>query len=52
MLHLQACAGFYAYFVVMATNGFYPTRLFGLRAHWDNQLINDVEDVFGQQWVR
>ena len=28
------------------------TRLFGLRAHWDTKLINDVEDVFGQQWVR
>ncbi len=48
---IQASAGFYTYFVIMAENGFLPDRLVGLRAAWDNRVINDLEDSYGSQWV-
>lgn len=35
----------------MAQNGFMPSRLFGIRAVWDNEVINDLEDSYGQEWV-
>ena len=49
---IQASAGFYTYFVIMAENGFLPNRLVNLRADWDSQTVNDLEDSYGQQWVR
>lgn len=48
---MQATAGFFTYFVIMAENGFWPTDLLNLRFMWDNKYINDVEDSYGQQWV-
>ena len=36
----------------MAENGFMPLDLLGLRAAWDSNAINDLEDYYGQQWVR
>ena len=48
---IQASAGFYTYFVIMAENGFLPDRLVGLRAQWDNPNVNSLEDSYGQQWV-
>ncbi|XP_072049011.1 sodium/potassium-transporting ATPase subunit alpha-2-like [Amphiura filiformis] len=47
---MQASAGFYTYFVIMAENGFLPDRLPNLRADWDDQTINNLEDSYGQQW--
>merc|ERR1711990_947083 len=32
---IQASAGFFVYFVIMAENGFFPKRLLGLRRAWD-----------------
>lgn len=49
---LQACAGFFTYFVVMSENGFWPTRLLGLRRGWDSRVISDLQDSYGQEWVR
>jgi len=49
---IQASAGFFTYFVIMAENGFMPLDLFGLRAAWDSNAVNDLEDYYGQQWVR
>jgi len=49
---IQASAGFFTYFVIMAENGFMPLDLLGLRAAWDLNAINDLEDYYGQQWVR
>lgn len=49
---LQAFAGFFAYFVIMAENGFFPLRLIGIRREWDAAAINDLKDSYGQEWVR
>jgi len=48
---IQASAGFFTYAVIMAENGFRPSRLLGLRAGWDSRAVNDLEDSYGQQWT-
>jgi sodium/potassium-transporting ATPase subunit alpha len=48
---IQASAGFFVYFVIMAENGFLPADLFGLRRAWDSIAINDLEDSYGQEWT-
>merc|ERR1711860_353297 len=48
---IQASAGFFVYFVIMAENGFLPMDLFGLRKSWDSIAINDLEDSYGQEWT-
>lgn len=48
---IQASAGFFTYFVVLAENGFLPLDLMGLRIFWDNRFLNDLEDSYGQEWV-
>ena len=48
---IQAAAGFFTYFVIMAENGWFPERLVGLRSEWDSSQINDLEDSFGQEWT-
>ena len=48
---IQASAGFFVYFVIMAENGFLPSKLFGLRRSWDSIGINDLEDSYGQEWT-
>ena len=49
---IQALAGFFTYFVIMGENGFWANRLIGIREKWDNPAVNDVEDSYGQEWVR
>ena len=48
---VQASAGFFAYFFVMAENGFLPLQLFGIRQQWDTKAINDLLDSYGQEWT-
>jgi len=48
---IQASAGFFVYFVILAENGFRPMKLFGIRKEWDSQAINDLEDSYGQEWT-
>jgi sodium/potassium-transporting ATPase subunit alpha len=48
---MQASAGFFTYFVIMAENGFWPKYLFGIRRQWDSKAINDLQDSYGQEWV-
>lgn len=48
---IQAAAGFFAYFVIMAECGFLPPDLFGLRSDWDSKAVNDLRDSYGQEWV-
>merc|ERR1712168_1351055 len=48
---IQASAGFFVYFVIMCENGFWPSRLFGLRRSWDDKGLNDMEDSYGQEWT-
>jgi sodium/potassium-transporting ATPase subunit alpha len=49
---IQASAGFFTYLVIMADNGFWPSRLLGLRKSWESKTLNDLEDSYGQEWVR
>merc|ERR1712183_983656 len=48
---IQASAGFFVYFVILAENGFWPGKLFGLRKRWDSIAVNDLEDSYGQEWT-
>uniref|UniRef100_A0A7N6B021 Sodium/potassium-transporting ATPase subunit alpha n=1 Tax=Anabas testudineus TaxID=64144 RepID=A0A7N6B021_ANATE len=48
---IQALGGFFSYFVILAENGFLPSRLVGIRLSWDNRGVNDLEDSYGQQWT-
>merc|ERR1719415_3217 len=48
---IQASAGFFVYFVILAENGFWPSKLFGLRRAWDSSAINDLQDSYGQEWT-
>lgn len=48
---IQAAAGFFVYFVIMAENGFLPQILFGIRENWDSKAVNDLPDSYGQEWV-
>merc|ERR1719336_2158504 len=48
---IQASAGFFVYFVIMCENGFWPSRLLGLRRSWDSIAVNDLEDSYGQEWT-
>jgi len=48
---MQAAAGFFAYFVIMAECGFLPPKLFNLRSEWDSRGVNDLEDSYGQEWT-
>merc|ERR1711910_198691 len=48
---IQASAGFFVYFVILCENGFWPSKLFGLRRSWDSQAVNDLEDSYGQEWT-
>ncbi|KAK0397103.1 hypothetical protein QR680_001983 [Steinernema hermaphroditum] len=48
---MQAVAGFFAYAVIMADNGFLPWDLLGIRDRWDSRAVNDLTDSYGQQWT-
>ncbi|MGH0118616.1 UNVERIFIED_CONTAM: hypothetical protein FKN15_047596 [Acipenser sinensis] len=48
---IQALGGFFTYFVILAENGFLPSRLLGIRLEWDDRSQNDVQDSYGQEWV-
>jgi hypothetical protein len=49
---ILAGAGFLTYFMIMAENGFLPSRLFGLRKSWESKYVNDLQDSYGHEWVR
>ncbi|CAF95281.1 unnamed protein product [Tetraodon nigroviridis] len=48
---MQATAGFFTYFVILAENGFLPFDLLGIRMMWDDKYVNDLEDSYGQEWT-
>ncbi|CAK9303750.1 unnamed protein product [Gordionus sp. m RMFG-2023] len=48
---IQALAGFFTYFVIMAENGFLPSRLLGIRVAWDSAGLNNLSDSYGQEWT-
>jgi sodium/potassium-transporting ATPase subunit alpha len=45
---MQASAGYFVYQIIMAQNGFWPSRLIGIRRSWDSKHVNDLEDSYGQ----
>ncbi|XP_023219357.1 sodium/potassium-transporting ATPase subunit alpha-like isoform X1 [Centruroides sculpturatus] len=48
---MQAAAGFFVYFVIMAENGFWASTLFGIRKYWDSKAVNDLRDSYNQEWT-
>ena len=48
---IEAAGGFFSYSVVLAENGFWPSRLIGSRTYWDSQDINDLKDSHGGEWT-
>ncbi|CAF3430605.1 unnamed protein product [Rotaria sp. Silwood1] len=48
---VEASGAFFAYLVVMAENGFWPSRLIGLREAWESTSVNDLRDSYGQEWT-
>ena len=48
---IQASAGFFVYLVIMGENGFWPSRLLGIRNDWDSKGVQDLTDSYGQEWV-
>uniref|UniRef100_A0A5F8H0F9 Sodium/potassium-transporting ATPase subunit alpha-2 n=1 Tax=Monodelphis domestica TaxID=13616 RepID=A0A5F8H0F9_MONDO len=48
---IQALAGFFTYFVILAENGFLPGFLLGIRVHWDDASVSDLNDSYGQEWT-
>lgn len=49
---IQAVAGFFSFFVIMAENGFLPLRLINIRTEWNSRSVNDLVDSYNQEWVR
>ncbi|XP_060678608.1 sodium/potassium-transporting ATPase subunit alpha-2, partial [Hemiscyllium ocellatum] len=48
---IQALGGFFTYFVILAENGFLPSKLLNIRLDWDDRSKNDLEDSYGQEWT-
>merc|ERR1740136_452449 len=48
---IQASAGFFVYTVILCENGFWPSKLLGIRRAWDSHAVNDLEDSYGQEWT-
>lgn len=51
---IQACAGFFCFFVVLSDNGFKPSILFGLQDTervWTDEDMHSVTDSYNQEWI-
>merc|ERR1719431_806200 len=46
----QAAAGFFIYAVIMASYGWMPNRLLGIKSEWEDPYNNNLEDSWGQEW--
>lgn len=49
---LEFFAGMFSYFIVFLSSGWYPTKIMGKVKEWDLKNIDDLEDSYGQEWVR
>lgn len=49
---MQSLGAFLVYFTVYAQEGFRPSTLMNLRVEWEQDSVNDLEDSYGQEWVR
>jgi len=48
---IETVAGFFAYFVTFACQGWYPLDLFFIQRLWDSAAVNDLPDSYGQEWT-
>uniref|UniRef100_A0A8C7RYA5 Sodium/potassium-transporting ATPase subunit alpha n=1 Tax=Oncorhynchus mykiss TaxID=8022 RepID=A0A8C7RYA5_ONCMY len=48
---IQSFAGFTDYFTAMAQEGWYPLLCVGLRSHWEDVHLQDLQDSYGQEWT-
>ncbi|XP_056682187.1 potassium-transporting ATPase alpha chain 1 [Monodelphis domestica] len=48
---IQSFAGFTDYFTAMAQEGWFPLLCVGLRPHWENHHLQDLQDSYGQEWT-
>ncbi|XP_015273570.1 PREDICTED: potassium-transporting ATPase alpha chain 1 [Gekko japonicus] len=48
---IQSFAGFTDYLTAMAQEGWYPLKCVGLRADWENDHLQDLQDSYGQEWT-
>lgn len=48
---IQAAAGFFCFFTVLADCGFKTSMLFGLRSSWDDDNNEALMDSYGQEWT-
>merc|ERR1712106_974219 len=48
---IQASAGFFVSVIILCENGFWPSKLLGLRRAWDSIAVSDLEDSYGQEWT-
>ncbi|MGH0158268.1 UNVERIFIED_CONTAM: hypothetical protein FKN15_035130 [Acipenser sinensis] len=49
---IQSFAGFTDYFTCLAQEGWRPLLCVGLRSAWENAYNQEVQDSYGQEWVR
>jgi len=49
---IESVGGMFVYCVLLASHGFLPGMLLGLRANWENNAINNLQDAYGQEWVK
>ncbi|XP_065649784.1 sodium/potassium-transporting ATPase subunit alpha-like isoform X2 [Hydra vulgaris] len=47
---IQTFGAFLCYFIVLGDNGFWPSKLIGLRSSWDDINVNSLEDSYGSEW--
>jgi len=48
---IEVSSGYFAYFVTMGYNGWFPWTLYGIGGKWENNAINDLMDDYGQEWA-
>lgn len=46
---IQFCAGMYAYYVIFAKEGFFPSTLFFIRSDWEDKSLA-VRDTYNRPW--
>jgi sodium/potassium-transporting ATPase subunit alpha len=48
---IELMAGLFTYFVILASFGFKPDLVIGIRNDWTNPAKNSVQDSYGQEWT-
>ena len=46
----QTAAGFFVYAVIMASYGWLPNRLLGIKEEWEDEFNNNLKDSWDQEW--